>query len=311
MAKAIEQIRNMTVGHAALGFRGGVTGSVGHQVHDGDTINVRAVGNFGVRFLGVDAPEISFTLPGGKRFVGLGDPAWAEYLENPLAAPFDPPLDPGLLAHLGTKVGPGCAANHFRHATEAENALEEEVRKDLEELGQTEDEFRFFLAFAFEVIDRYGRFLCFINREQKEPPRPPSYNERLLQLAKVTPYFIWPNIDPFLEKGGIVDAVIPPGKAPEVADGDPALRAGRQAVRRARQQGLGLYDAHDPLRLLPFEVRFLARRRPPERYVIDLGKADDLILGPQHYYRIPNPEDRLFLPAEYLPLFTAKGWRVA
>lgn len=58
MVKAIEQLKSgLAVGHAALGFRGGVSGSIRQQVHDGDTINVRAIGNFGIRFLGVDAPE--------------------------------------------------------------------------------------------------------------------------------------------------------------------------------------------------------------------------------------------------------------
>lgn len=69
MAKAIEQVKNLTIGHAALGYRGGVAGSVRQQVHDGDTINVRAVGNFGVRFLGIEntsqilRPENYYTIP--------------------------------------------------------------------------------------------------------------------------------------------------------------------------------------------------------------------------------------------------------
>ena len=59
MPKAIEKRPSgLTVGHAALGLQGGVPGSIRQQVHDGDTINVRAIGNFGVRFLGVDAPEM-------------------------------------------------------------------------------------------------------------------------------------------------------------------------------------------------------------------------------------------------------------
>jgi endonuclease YncB( thermonuclease family) len=69
MAKAIEQLRSgLTIGRFALGQRGDGTGSVRQQVHDGDTINVSAVGNFGVRFLSIDAPEISFTLPGQNSF---------------------------------------------------------------------------------------------------------------------------------------------------------------------------------------------------------------------------------------------------
>jgi hypothetical protein len=46
---------------------------------------VQAIGNFGVRFSGVDAPEISFTLPGDRTFRGLSDPRW-EYFS---AKPFD------------------------------------------------------------------------------------------------------------------------------------------------------------------------------------------------------------------------------
>ena len=61
MTKAIEQLPSgLIIGHAALGLHGGKPGSVRQQVHDGDTIIVRAPGNFGVRFLGIDAPEISF-----------------------------------------------------------------------------------------------------------------------------------------------------------------------------------------------------------------------------------------------------------
>jgi endonuclease YncB( thermonuclease family) len=86
MAKAIEQLPSgITIGHAGLGYRSGVAGSVRQQVHDGDTIVVRSIGNFGVRFLGVDAPEISFTLPGDRTFRGLSDPRW-EYFP---AKPFD------------------------------------------------------------------------------------------------------------------------------------------------------------------------------------------------------------------------------
>jgi hypothetical protein len=33
------------------------------------------------------------------------------------------------------------------------------------------------------------------------------------------------------------------------------------------------------------------------------------MLRPQSYFKIPNPEDRLFVPPEFVPLFAAKGWR--
>ncbi len=317
MTKAIEQLKSgLTVGHAALGFRGGVTGSVRQQVHDGDTISVRAVGNFGIRFLGVDAPEISFRLPGETRFTALSSSKWEAFLSDPLAQslpPFNPPLAPGLLNHLQAGVGPGAATNHRHHAEAAEDALEEEVLKDIQALGQTEEVFQFFLVFANEVADRYGRLLCFINRNQPHPtdpaPRPLSYNERLLQAAKVSPYFIWPNINPFRKQKSVVASVLPPGTANNVADSDKTLKLARQWVRDARQQQTGLFDAQNPLKLEPFEIRFLARRSPPGRWVIDLSKNDDVLIKPQEYHTIPNVEDRLFIPEEYVPLFVEAGWK--
>jgi hypothetical protein len=317
MAKAIEQLKSgLTVGYAALGFRGGVTGSVRQQVHDGDTINVRAVGNFGIRFLGVDAPEISFRLPGETKFTALSSSKWETFLSAPFVQslpPFNPPLAPGLRKHLQARVGPGTATNHRHHAEAAEDALEEEVLKDIQALGQTEEVFQFFLVFAHEVADRYGRLLCFINRNQPHPtnpePRPRSYNERLLQAAKVSPYFIWPNINPFRKEKSVVASVLPPGTANDIANKDGSLRLAREWIRDARQQKDGVYDAHEPLRLEPFEVRFLARRSPPSRWVIDLSRNDDVLIKPQKYFTIPNAEDRLFIPEEYVPLFAEAGWQ--
>lgn len=71
----------------------------------------------------------------------------------------------------------------------------------------------------------------------------------------------------------------------------------------------GLFAAADPLRLLPFELRFLARRQPRDRWVIDLGGDSDRLIAPQRYLTITNPEDPLFIPAEYVPLFADRGWR--
>ncbi len=166
-------------GRSALGYRGGVAGSIRQQVHDGDTINVRAVGNFGVRFLGVDAPEISFALPGEKAFKGLADPEWQAYLANPFTTPFNPPLSLGLLGYLKTKVGPGVAMNHNCHAVAAEQALEMEVGKDLKELGQTEEDFRFFLAFAFEVMDGFSDSSTEISPKGHGPSRTTNDSSRL------------------------------------------------------------------------------------------------------------------------------------
>jgi len=53
------------VGHARLGRFGQQRGSIAQQVHDGDTVTLEAEGNLGVRFLGIDAPEVSVPLPPG------------------------------------------------------------------------------------------------------------------------------------------------------------------------------------------------------------------------------------------------------
>ncbi len=126
MAKAIEQIKGMTVGHAVFGFRGGVAGSVRQQVHDGDTIDVRTVGSFGVRLLGVDAPDISFT-SGETRFRGLADPAWQDFLTDPFETSFDPPLNSGLLKHMKARSGRDTATNHYRHAVAAVPNVEDRL----------------------------------------------------------------------------------------------------------------------------------------------------------------------------------------
>lgn len=185
---------------------------------------------------------------------------------------------------------------------------------DLQVLNQTEDEFKFFLTFAHEIMDRYGRLLYYINRYQEKAnypePRPKSYNERLLKVGKVSPYFIWPNIDPFKGKTSLKDAVIPPKKPNDTAESNPILSSARQEVRDARQNKIGIFDAEDPLKLQPFEVRFLARKSPPNRWVIDLGKNDDVLLNPQEYYTIGNIEDRLYIPEEYVPLFIEAVWKL-
>ena len=202
--------------------------------------------------------------------------------------------------------------NQYNHATAAEDALEADVLSDVHTLGQSEDDFRFFLAFAHETMDRYGRLLCFINRNQPDAnvpsARPPSYNERLLALGLVSPSFIWPNVNPFRTKKSLTAAVIPIIEAKDNADADTTLKQARDSIRLARQQQIGIFDAAQPLKLQPFEVRFLARRNPSNKWVIDLSKNDDTLIEPQEYYRV-NLEDRLFIPDEFVPLPVAVGWK--
>lgn len=322
MARAIESLPSgLKVGHAGLGLRGKqapAPGSPGQQVHDGDTVTVRALGNFAVRFLGVDAAEESFPLPGGERFISIGDQRWRDFLDDPFAddlPPFEPPLQDGLRTHLQERVGPGTAENHAEHSDSARVGLVDEVKADMSTLGQSKETFEFFLAFAHEVMDGYGRLLCYLNRAQPnedEPePRPPSYNERLLKGAKLAPYLIWPNIDPFRRQDLLFAAVPRPGTARRLAERTGTLRRAREWVKAARDAQTGIFDAENPLRLYPFELRFLARRAPPDRWLIDLSSDDDRLIPPQKYYTVPNIEDRLFVPSEYVPLFEKKRWKRA
>ena len=159
------------------------------------------------------------------------------------------------------------------------------------------------MAFASEVIDGYGRLLCYLNRDQPRPPRPPSYNERLLVAGEVLPYFIWPNVDPFRVQPSLVDGGAAAGRraaaAPTSAPPWPR-RASRASASGAATSRCGC---------LPFELRFLARLAPPERWVIDLAARDDRLLAPQLYPRIERPEDRLFVGEAFVPLFESRGWR--
>jgi endonuclease YncB( thermonuclease family) len=310
MANAIEEMGGLKVGHFGLGEHGAGIGTVPQQVHDGDTVVVRTLGNLSIRLLGVDTPEVSIGLPPAGDFESIGGPAWAAFLAEPFADRYGViDLAPALRAHLEARVGPDCAANHYRHAQVAQRALEAEVQADLAESGGDRAAFRFFVAFGGEVMDSYGRLLGYVNVEQREPPRPPTYNNRLLTAGLALPYFIWPNINPFRRQASAIEAVPVPGTAAAAASREASLRAARLSVRAARDAGHGVYAPADPLRLEPFELRFLAGRRAPTRWVVDLSSDGDVLLPPQRYFEIMRPEDRLYVPAEYVPLFVERGWR--
>jgi hypothetical protein len=271
-------------------------------------------GSASVRFLGIDSPEKSIDLaavPGGS---DLDSAQWESYLTDPFLPQFGPfGLEDDLIAHLRTRIGSGAGVNHRFHADNAETALIAMVQSDMQALGQNPNTFRYFIAFSFEVFDANGRFLAFINRNQPDDntpgPRPLSYNERMLQQGAALPYFIWPNIDPFRNES-LLDAVITPRTANQVAQATPALRRARDFVLQARANGLGVFNPANSLRFEAFEIRYLGRREPPSRAVIDLGRNDAVILRPQSYFRIPNPEDRLFIPPAFIPLFVSRGWRL-
>ncbi len=288
--------------------------SLDASIADGDTIGFYFSGSGSVRFLGVDTPEKNFQLPGSQAHRRLDSEEWDTYLTDPFLPQFDSyNLDADLIAHLRTRIGPGVGINHRFHGDNAEQALIAQVQADMDALGQTSDTFGYFLSFSFEVFDSYGRFLAFINRNQPNAnipgPRPLSYNERQLESGAALPYFIWPNIAPF-RKESLLEAVFSPGMARRTAEASSDLRRTRDFVRQARANGMGVFNPANPLRFEAFEVRYLGRRELPNRAVIDLSRDDDVILQAQHYFRIPNAEDRLFIPPAFVPLFVMRGWRL-
>jgi len=311
MAMAIDQTQDgLTYGLFGLGIHGSGTGSVPQKVHDGDTVHVRAIGNLAVRFLGIDTPEVSFTLPGSSQFRSISDPAWEAFLTAPFAAGLPPlNLDPALEASLQARLGPGAATNHADYADAAHRALEKEIQDDMNVRGLTKEDVQFFAAFTREIVDRYGRLLAWLNISDQSATRPPDYNTRMLEKGLATPYFIWPNVDPWRSRGSLIDAALPPAQFRQEANGPGKLRNARNAVAQARANGHRIFDANDPLRIHAFELRFLAQRRAPDRWVIDLGSTAPTLLKPQNYHTVANVEDRLFIPGDYVPLFERAGWQ--
>ena len=318
MARAIRfnDRTNLTSGISRLGQRMNRQGTVGEQTHDGDTVIVSPVGDIGVRLLGIDTAEVSFRFPGTTSFVGIEDARWQPFLADPFAKKwpeFSTPLPDELVKSLKGRLRENASENHHHHARAAEMALEREIVSDVKVMQKTIETFQMFMVFGYEIMDGYGRFLCFINRNQpnrtKPAPRPLSYNERLLKLGQACPYFIWPNVNPWRKQDSVLEAVPDPKGMKRQAWLDRSLGRVRRDVAAARAAHRGIFHATDPLQLEPFELRFLSRRTPPSRWVIDLNADDGVLLRPENYYRIPNSEDRLFVSPEHVPLFVERGWK--
>lgn len=318
MAKAIrsDSENNRTTGLAVPSLFDGRPATVVQQVHDGDTINVMPKGNIGVRLLGIDTPEISFAFPGPRlQFVNMEDARWNEFLSTPFDdrwGEFTDPVPDGLKSLILSKVAGEPGTCHHRHAQKATDVFRDQVSRDMQAMGQDLETFGYFLRFGFEVMDGYGRFLCSINRNQPDrsdpAPRPPTYNMRLLERGLAFPYFIWPNVNPWQRPESVSKAVIQPGQARVMAEKDTELVMARSKVQEARTRHRGLFSMTDPLLLEPFELRYLSRRSLPGRHVIDMTSDSDRLIHPHNYFKVPHPEDRLWIPDHYVPLFEKAGW---
>lgn len=291
-------------------------------IHDGDTVSVVPDGKLSIRFLGIDTPEISFELPSVKN--NSIERTWSSiehfgtYLTNPFDSSFPDSdllknkLGDGLMNYLKGKLDPETAFNHYTWGKKAREKLQDIIKIDFEERKNKNEVFRFFMAFSSEVMDRYGRFLCYLDRDNKPVERQEriTYNENMIKSGFGVPYFIWPNVDPFIKFTSIVQSV------PDIDDFQHEISKGkrlnnaRQLVSEARNKKIGVFDSQNPLKLLPFELRFLARRASPDRYILDLTARKPKLLSPTDYWKISNEEDRLFVPAEYVPLFKERGYDV-
>lgn len=286
-------------------------GSVRQIVHDGDTVNVSSAANFPIRFLGIDTPESSYPPPGSRSFAATDAPEFAALLADPLSAAQGAflGLTERLAAHLAARAHPQAAADHHHYAKAAEDALEALIEADFAALG-TE---AFFLAFAYDVLDGYGRLLAYVLPAQPDAApedRRDSYNLRMLGTGLAEPYFIFPNVDPFRARGSPLEAAMLAADPPTILAAAPSLRRARALVAEARAAGRGVFDPGRPNAFAAFELRFIARRRAPDRWVIDLAGTEAVLHQPADYVKIPHAEDRLWVPEEFVPLFRQAGWRI-
>ncbi|MBK9012943.1 MAG: hypothetical protein IPM82_02055 [Saprospiraceae bacterium] len=294
--------------------------SVAQITHDGDTVSVSTDANLGIRFLGIDTPEISFDYPGARGFLGLNNPAWDEFFTGPGLEKILKKLSPGLQAHLRSVLGDGTgiAANHYHFAAKGKENLKTEIEDDLRQSGKTKEDFAFFQAYAYEFLDTYGRLLCYLrpHRDNFEGETPATsaidYNIRQLAGGFATPYFIFPNVDPFLRISNPLDKkIIAPDGFWKFMTKATRLSGARAAVNGARNRNAGVFNLADPLRLLPMELRSLARGSKPNRFVIDLGQPGvNKLLDPELYYTIQNVEDRFYLPDMFVDYFVMAGWEI-
>lgn len=284
-------------------------------VHDGDTVSVNTALNFSTRFLGIDTPEVSLAIRKDGGGTNLSNPAWTAFFANG-DWKNDFPITPALRNHLIMRFGDGTkvALNHDKHATNATIALKSLINADMALTGKDKDTFKFFVTFGYEALDIYARLLCYLSADENNftpKQRPLTYNEQQLKNGMAAPFFIYPNVQPFLNIDPFDKEIMKPIGFWKQINKAKRLQDARKFVSDARIAKKGIFDAVDPLILLPYELRYIARKngKGPDRFVIDLGQSgSNTILKPEKYFKIKNYEDRLFIPKEFVPLFTTNGW---
>ena len=310
--------QNLKLGISAIGLHGKKIGSIKQIVHDGDTLNTRLIHNLGVRFLGIDTPEISFQFPGTSSFVNLSDKRWNDFFKSGkwkenLAVGQD------LYHYFSNIIGNGknVTNNHSEIAKQAEKSLVKIITADFKKSKRSIKSFTFFMSFANDFLDVYGRLLCYLNsstdnfksQKDKDEVKKLSYNEKQLAAGWAAPYFIWPNIQPFLSVRAFSKENLLPKNFWTLIKKAGRLHQARKFVANARIANNGIFSGSNPLKLMPFELRIISRKKSPDRYVIDLrDEGNNVLLKPEQYIKIPHQEDRLHIPSEYIPIFRVFGW---
>jgi len=310
--------QNLKLGVSAFGLHGKKIGTVKQIVHDGNTLNTRLLQNLGVGFLGIDTPEISFQYPGTHNFINLSDKRWDDYFRSgKWKESF--PIGQDLYHYFSNIIGNGknVSKNHADFAVEAEKSLVKIINSDFKKSKKSTRSFTFFMAFGNDFLDAYGRLLCYLNssidnfksQKDKDEAKKLSYNERQLATGWATPYFIWPNIQPFLSIKAFSKENVLPQYFWKLVKKASRLHQVRKFVSDARSSNKGIFSGTNPLKLMPFELRIISRKKSPDRYVIDLrDEGNNVLLKPEEYIKIPHQEDRLHIPSEYVPIFQVFGW---
>ena len=140
-----DSVKHRTTGFARPAVVDTSPGTPAQTVHDGDTVNVQLDGNLGLRLLGIDTPEISFSLPSGQ-FAGLEDPRWTAFLSDPWSdqwGPMSTAIPASLKAFLQAKTGPQAAMTHYEHAVASREEFRKLVEQDMQILQQDPATFRY------------------------------------------------------------------------------------------------------------------------------------------------------------------------
>ena len=316
----VDNKRNVAFGQATAWRKVGADDpTIDDIVTDGDTVKIRFDGRVDIRFLGIDTPEKRLKFPNTERsFFDLDNERWLGVL--PATEPTTFIRSPALVDHVRPLLTDATLSNQLDLANSATTALSDLIAQEFAKVTQFHaDEGldvptvpSFWLTMTEELFDGFARVLAYVDIDKPRSVRGgPTLNERLLIGGHAMPYFIWPNVVPYLLKGRSFDSIPPmSGFAAFLKQQDDRglLARARSAVADARTQGLGVFRPGDPLRAEAFELRYLLEKTGPKRFVIDMDNAERGLLAPEEYISIPQQEARLYVNPVDVPLFMLKGW---